>query len=155
MNRVHEQCPKIDSGIVLSQKRAKCTKCTALASPRAPRACPSARAPAPVPRTRLRPCRVARPAPSPASAQMGGSPFQVSAPIFFFFLVSSYWKIPKKYLYIFFFIFHNTQIKFFFFIKIYFPPFCSVLHCKTLEKIIFFNSHPINLLKFIFLHFLF
>ena len=32
MNRVHEQCPKIDSGTVLRQtgsKRAECTKCTA------------------------------------------------------------------------------------------------------------------------------
>ena len=46
MNRVHEQCPKIDLGTVLSQtgsKQAECTKCTACwpaAHPgRAPSAC--------------------------------------------------------------------------------------------------------------------
>ena len=86
--------------------------------------------PAPVPRARLRPCRVARPAPSPANAQMGSSPFQVSAPIFFFSLFPATGKIQKNYLYIFFFY-------------------------KNLFSSIFFNSHPINLLKFIFLHFLF
>ena len=145
MNRVHEQCPKIDSGTVPSQtgsKQAECTECTArwpaarlgcaprppsrlcpvrpaarpypascvlaalrtprepapacLSSPRAPALAPlraqrpyartapagrpSARSPArPAP---LRPC----PAPRLASAQMGSSPFQVSAPIIFFSL---------------------------------------------------------------------
>ena len=68
MNRVHEQCPKIDSGIELSQtgqKRAECTKCTALASPCAPHfsacAClPAYRARAPQrPSARARACLLA------------------------------------------------------------------------------------------------
>ena len=75
MNRVHEQCPKIDSGTVLSQtasKQAECTECTAywpnskprprlLSRPRAP----APRAPAPVPPS----------APAPATA-----PARPSAP---------------------------------------------------------------------------
>ena len=57
MNRVHKQCPKIDSGTVLSQtgsKQAECTECTACwpaARPgRAPSACAAraSRARAPV-----------------------------------------------------------------------------------------------------------
>ena len=130
--------------------------CTTLASPGAPRTPapapaptrPSARAlaylpavPAPVPLRAQRPCAgAARPAPSPASAQMGSSPFQVSAPIFFF-LVSSYWKIPKiLFIHIFIFIFHNTQINFY---KKNFSSFCSVLHCKTLEKSFSSFSFPV------------
>ena len=189
MNRVHKQCPKIDSGIVPSQngsKQAKRTECTArwpaarlgrpagrapraqqcptrlaanpcraprasaalraplhahamppatcvahapaLAArpcrpapqrPRAPSACqpcaphapapapaclphPCAWRPAPVPRTLLRPFRAARPAPSPASAQMGSSPFHVSAPVFFFSLFPATRKF-KNFIYTFFF----------------------------------------------------
>ena len=48
MNRVHEQCSKIDSGTVLSQtgsKQAECTKCTAH-----------------WPSSTLRPCALPRPA---------------------------------------------------------------------------------------------
>ena len=67
MNRVHEQCPKIDSGIVPSQtgsKEAECTECTALASPRAQAAHPAHRPRAHcAPRARCTP-RPLRPAPS-------------------------------------------------------------------------------------------
>ena len=79
MNRVHEQCPKIDSGTVLSQtgsKQAECTECTACwpsSTPRS-RALPS---PAPAypepPRTCVpRPCTPAPcgPAPVPPSTLM-------------------------------------------------------------------------------------
>ena len=58
MNRVHEQCPKIDSRTVLSQtgsKQAECTECTACwpnSTPRpcAPACCRSRPAPATAPR---------------------------------------------------------------------------------------------------------
>ena len=88
-------------------------------------------------RTRLRLCRVMRLAPSPANTQMGSSPFQVSAPKYFFFLDSSYWKILKKYLYIFFFSFFILK-------EIY----------KNLFSLIFFNlenyfSSPHRSKKFI------
>ena len=99
-----------------AEPRAHCRTPRALP----PNAClPSARAPErPGPlrpcRARLRPCRAARPAPSPASAQMGSSPFQVSAPkiIFFFFLFPLVPATRKfeKYLYIFLFPIFHTQI---------------------------------------------
>ena len=47
MNRVHEQCPKIDSGTVLSQTRSKqveCTECTACWPSSTPGRAPSAHA---------------------------------------------------------------------------------------------------------------
>ena len=107
MNRVQEQCPKIDSGIVQSQigsKQAECTECTTCwpnctpgCAPRVLLPLPLARAPAPEPqRLPALPSARLRLASSPepacrappacvsclASAQMGSSPFQV---LHFFF----------------------------------------------------------------------
>ena len=114
MNSVHEPCPKIDSGTVLSQnwvKQAECTKCTAcwpsLHAQAACLCCPMSRpwrAPCDVPHALCRdpaprasacaPCSSAQPpraqrprAQRLSNAQMGSSPFQVLH--HFFFLISS------------------------------------------------------------------
>ena len=93
-------------------------------------ACPAPVRPACVPQrpsaASLRSCRLrllgASRAPSPAQrlaalCSMGSSPFQVLHTFFFFFFISfSHWKIPKKYIYLFSFIFQYTNK----FIKIYF-----------------------------------
>ena len=74
MNRVHEQCPKINSGTVLSQtgsKQAECTECTACWPSSTPRllALPRLSAARP-PSLRVSPARPSSPlAPSPAPAR--------------------------------------------------------------------------------------
>ena len=83
MNRVHEQCPKIDSGTVLSQtgsKQAECTKCTAHG--------PAARPGRSWPRARLRCactcCRALRAclhAPAPAQRPPSGRSRLLCAPL--------------------------------------------------------------------------
>ena len=72
MDRVHEQCPKIDSGTVLSQtgsKQVECTKCTAHSPTARPGRAPC-RAPR-LPTARPRACvpRLRAPAPVPPSAR--------------------------------------------------------------------------------------
>ena len=112
MNRVHEQCSKIDSGTVLSQtgsKQAECTECTACwpsstPRPRAQHPCraprfpaaaparpPALRAPRPFvpPPTRPALCRARlRPVPNCLAHwslhNLGSSPFPIYAPTFFF-----------------------------------------------------------------------
>ena len=63
MNRVHEQCPKIDSGTVLSQTGSKQAECTACWPSSTPRPHAQAARPTPVPRA---PCLLPLAPPAPA-----------------------------------------------------------------------------------------
>ena len=133
MNRVHEQCPKIDSGTVPSQtmsKQVECSECTAcwpsstprpcpslraactprlLPCPRPPGPCPLPRAPAPCPH----PC--AQPSSQPSArlpyAQWAVAHFRVCTNfLFFFFHFFQPLENTKKYIFIYFLSFSSTPI---------------------------------------------
>ena len=125
MNRVHEQCPKIDSGTVPSQTGPKPGRVHQVHSPGQParpaprpRACRSiaasperrCRAPAapsrPTPRANMPPAHPARAQRPTTLCSMGSSPFQVLHIYIYIYIYCHFFQplenTKKKYLFIFF-----------------------------------------------------
>ena len=120
MNSVHESSSRTMSKnltpekylVKPGQKQAECTKCTTLAKPRAQRPCRAPQRPSACVCAVPRALRPAQPVLKWAVAYFRFL-LQYFFLILFFSLFPATGKFQNNYLYIFFFIFHNTQINFY------------------------------------------